>query len=359
MENAFAVIMAGGIGSRFWPMSTASYPKQFHDILGVGETLIQQTYRRLLAVCPSSNILIVTSNQYKGLVQEQLPDLPIENILCEPSRRNTAPCLAYAVAKIQKRNPNGIMIVSPSDHIVSNEAEYERIMSRALEAASKGDRLLTLGIRPHRPDTGYGYIQHTDKALDGFDDILKVKTFTEKPNLEHAKAFLASGDFLWNAGIFIWSVDSIRASLEKNMPDLFDSFFGNLLPYDSEEEVEFINSIYSSCANESIDYGIMEKASNVYVLPADFGWSDLGTWGSLYEQLNHDKEENAVVGKKVLLQDSSNNMVRLDPGKTAVIDGLNDYIIIDTNERLLICKKENEQLIKAFVNEIRLQFGEE
>jgi mannose-1-phosphate guanylyltransferase len=359
MENAFAVIMAGGIGSRFWPMSTASNPKQFHDVLGVGETLIQQTYRRLLSTCPSENILIVTSDQYFKLVRQQLPDLPEENILCEPSRRNTAPCLAYAVAKIQKRNPNGVMIVSPSDHIVTNEAEYNRVMKRAIEAASSGNRLLTLGIRPHRPDTGYGYIQHTSKTLESFSDVLKVKTFTEKPSLEHAKAFLASGDFLWNAGIFIWSVESIRNSLAFNMPDLYESFFTDLNPYDSSAEAEFIASIYSSCANESIDYGIMEKAENVYVLPADFGWSDLGTWGSLYEQLKHDKQENAIVGKKVLLQDSSNNMVRLDANKTAVIDGLSDYIIIDTQDRLLICKKENEQLIKAFVNEIRLRFGEE
>jgi mannose-1-phosphate guanylyltransferase len=359
MENAFAVIMAGGIGSRFWPMSTASYPKQFHDVLGVGETLIQQTYRRLLSTCPVKNIMVVTSDQYLDLVRKQLPDLPLENILCEPSRRNTAPCLAYAVAKIQKRNPKGVMIVSPSDHIVTNELEYERVMKRALEAAGSGNRLLTLGIRPHRPDTGYGYIQHTEKSLEGFSDVLKVKTFTEKPNLEHAKAFLASGDFLWNAGIFIWSVESIQSSLASNMPDLFESFFSDLEPYDSPNEDAFIASVYSSCANESIDYGIMEKAENVFVLPADFGWSDLGTWGSLYEQLKHDSEENAIVGKKVLLQDSCNNMVRLEPNKTAVIDGLNDYIIIDTQDRLLICKKENEQLIKAFVNEIRLRFGEE
>lgn len=358
MSKAYAVVMAGGIGSRFWPMSTASYPKQFHDILGTGETLLQQTIRRLRRICQIEDILIVTSDAYKELVQEQLPDLPEHNILCEPARRNTAPCLTYAVAKIARRDPDAVMIVTPSDSVVTKEEEYERFMRMALQAARGGDRLLTLGIRPHRPDTGYGYIQFSEEKLSDVPEVHKVKTFTEKPDLEHAKIFLESGDFLWNAGIFIWSVASIRAAIESHMPDLAESFFP-FEQYDTDQEEGFIDEVYASCVNESIDYGIMEKASNVYVLPAEFGWSDLGTWGSLYEQLKPDAQANAVVGKKVLLYDAANNMIRVPKDKTVAIQGLSDYIVVDTPERLLICRKEDEQMIKAFVNDIRIHFGEE
>lgn len=358
MKKSYAVVMAGGIGSRFWPMSTASYPKQFHDILGTGETLLQQTIRRILHLCPIENILIVTSKAYRDLVQEQLPDLPANNILCEPARRNTAPCLTYAVAKIAQRDPEAVMIVTPSDSIVTKEDEYVKYMTDALKAADGGDRLLTLGIRPHRPDTGYGYIQYTEEVLDDARNVHKVKTFTEKPDLEHAKIFLDSGDFLWNAGIFVWSVTSIRKAIEAHMPDLSESFF-NSDSYDTPEEEAFIDEAYASCVNESIDYGIMEKAPNVFVLPAEFGWSDLGTWGSLYEQLKPDEKGNAVVGKKVLLYQSEGNMVRVSDDKTVVIEGVKDHIIVDTPERLLICKKEDEQMIKSFVNDIRIEFDEE
>jgi mannose-1-phosphate guanylyltransferase len=358
MKKAYAVVMAGGIGSRFWPMSTASYPKQFHDILGTGESLLQQTIRRICRICDIENVLIVTSKAYESIVQEQLPDLPVKNILCEPARRNTAPCLSYAVAKIAQRDPNAVMLVTPSDSIVTKEAEYEKFMRTALEAAEGGDRLLTLGIRPHRPDTGYGYIQYGEDILEDSQEVHKVKTFTEKPNLEHAKMFLESGDFLWNAGIFIWSVSSIRKAIEAHMPDLAESFFA-FDEYDSEKEDAFIDEVYASCVNESIDYGIMEKAENVFVLPAEFGWSDLGTWGSLYEQLKLDKDGNAVVGKKVLLYDSVNNMVRVQPNKTVAIQGLDGFIVVDTDDRLLICRREDEQMIKAFVNDIRIHFGQE
>lgn len=358
MNNAYAVVMAGGIGSRFWPMSTASYPKQFHDILGTGESLLQQTIRRLHRFCAIENILIVTSDAYADLVKEQLPDLPHNNILCEPARRNTAPCLTYAVAKIAKRDPNAVMVVTPSDSVVTKEEEYEEFMRKAMEAAAGGDRLLTLGIKPHRPDTGYGYIQFSNETLDGADEVHKVKTFTEKPDLTHAKMFLESGDFLWNAGIFVWSVKSIENAINNHMPDLAESFFGSEA-YDTDGEVDFIEEVYASCVNESIDYGIMEKATNVYVVPAEFGWSDLGTWGSLYEQLDLDKEKNAIVGKKTLVQDAEGNMIRVPNDKTVVVQGLKGYIVVDTPERLLICKKEDEQMIKSFVNDIKLRFGEE
>lgn len=358
MEHAYAIVMAGGIGSRFWPMSTASYPKQFHDILGTGQSLLQQTVGRLNRICPSERVLIVTSDQYKELVLEQLPDLPEQNILCEPARRNTAPCLAYAVAKILHRDPQAVMVVTPSDSVVTKEEEYERCMREAMAAAQAGDRLLTLGIKPHRPDTGYGYIQYSEDRLEDFDSVHKVKTFTEKPDSEHAQMFLDSGDFLWNAGIFIWSAKSIEKAIGKHMPDLADAFFDSAV-YDTEEEVRFIDQVYASCETESIDYGIMEKASNVYVLPAEFGWSDLGTWGSLYEQLDLDAQNNAVVGKKVLMYDSSGNMVRVPKEKTVAIQGLKDLIVVDTPERLLICRREDEQMIKAFVNDIRIHFGEE
>ena len=250
------------------------------------------------------------------------------------------------------------MVVTPSDSVVTKEDEYERCMREAMAAAQTGDRLLTLGIKPHRPDTGYGYIQYSQERLEDFDNVHKVKTFTEKPDNEHAQMFLESGDFLWNAGIFIWSARSIEKAIGKHMPDLEDAFFGSAA-YDTEEELRFIDQVYASCETESIDYGIMEKASNVYVLPAEFGWSDLGTWGSLYEQLDLDAQNNAVVGKKVLMYDSSGNMVRVPKEKTVAIQGLKDLIVVDTPERLLICRKEDEQMIKAFVNDIRIHFGEE
>ncbi len=359
MKQAFAVIMAGGIGSRFWPMSTAANPKQFHDVLGSGETLLQQTYRRVSRVCPVDNILIVTSLQYVDLVTEQLPELPIQNILAEPSRRNTAPCLAYATAKIQNRMPDALMLVTPSDSIVTKEDEYERVVRKALLAANEGEKLITLGIRPHRPDTGYGYIQFTDHHLDGHPEIHQVKTFTEKPDLETAKAFLASGDFLWNAGIFIWSVSSIIKAMDSFMPELTEAFFVNTSAYDTVKEIQFIDEIYASCASESIDYGIMEKAKNVYVLPSDFGWSDLGTWGSLYEHSILDENDNAVLANKTLLYNSANNMIRIGKNKVAVVEGLNGYIVVNEDNRLLICKKDNEQLIKNFVNDLRIQLNEE
>ena len=276
MENNYCVIMAGGIGARFWPMSKNSLPKQFIDILGSGETLIQQTYRRFLNICPSENILIVTNQIYKNLVKEQLPDLQDNQILLEPSRRNTAPCIAYANFKIQQQNPNARIIVAPSDHIIQNEDTFFKVVVESLDAVAKNNILLTIGIQPTRPDTGYGYIQYNQiECCPEFEEIKRVKTFTEKPDLEIAKSFLESGDFLWNAGIFIWSLKSINAAFDEHLSEVSDLFRNGIGKYNTPEESVFIEETYSVCRNISIDYGIMEKAKNVYVYGADLGWSDL------------------------------------------------------------------------------------
>lgn len=350
--------MAGGIGSRFWPVSTSKLPKQFHDILGTGETLIQQTFRRLLKITQANNIYVVTHKSYQSLVAEQLPDIPIENIILEPARRNTAPCITYAAYRILKNDPKGIMLIAPSDHLVSNEDEFTRVATLALEEAANHNRLYTLGIKPHRPDTGYGYIQFINQEDAPEDEVKKVKTFTEKPDLELAKQFLESGDFIWNSGLFIWSVQFFLQEIGNYLPDLKASFDQGKQLMGTEKEKAFLEKIYPACENESIDYGLMEKSSEVYVIPADFGWSDLGTWGSLYEHLDVDENQNAVVAKKLLMYDSKNNLIRVPKDKLAVIEGLEGYIVVDEKDSLLICKMENEQLIKAFVNEVKLQFGD-
>ncbi len=357
--KAYAVIMAGGIGSRFWPMSTSAHPKQFHDVLGTGETLLQQTFRRLSAICEPENILVVTNRQYMDLVAEQIPAIKPKNILGEPSRRNTAPCLAYAVAKIARRAPDAAMIVCPSDHLVTREEEYVRVLNRCLEAASQRSVLLTLGIKPNRPDTGYGYIQFGAETLNGFDDIHTVRTFAEKPDLENAMVFFESGEFLWNAGIFIWSIEAIHAALKSHMPELISSFEQSAHLLDTDREQDYIAEVYSGVENQSIDYGIMEKAKNVFVLPAEFGWSDLGTWGSLYEHKNKDGRGNAVIAQKALLYECEGTIVRAPSNKIVVVEGLTDYIVVDEGDRLLICRRNNEQSIKGFVNDLRIQFDDE
>jgi mannose-1-phosphate guanylyltransferase len=349
--------MAGGIGSRFWPASTQNLPKQFHDILGTGETLIQQTFRRLTKLTDTDKIYVVTHKNYRDMVGAQLPDIPEENIILEPARRNTAPCIAYAAYRIQSKDPNGVMLVAPSDHLISNEDEFIRVAGLALTEASSTDRLYTLGIKPHRPDTGYGYIQYIDQA-DADDEVKKVKTFTEKPDLEMAKVFLESGDFIWNSGLFIWSVKYFMKEIEEHLPDLKSSFDGGLAFFGTDQEAAFVQKIYPSCENESIDYGLMEKSSEVYVIPADFGWSDLGTWGSLYEQLKPDEDRNIKVGGKTFFYNSANNLVRVPSNKIAVVEGLDGYIVVNEEDALLICRMENEQLIKAFVNDVKLKLGD-
>ncbi len=352
-KNNYAVIMAGGIGSRFWPMSKSSFPKQFLDILGTGETLIQQTFSRLECICPPENILIVTNTNYKDLCLEQLPNVVESNILCEPAMRNTAPCVAYAAFKIQSMNEDANMIIAASDHIILKEDEFVRVANDCLEIVAENDVLLTLGITPSRPDTGYGYIQFTNEELAGNEKVRKVKTFTEKPNQELALNFLDSGDFLWNSGMFVWSAESIALAYRKHLRDMYDIFEEGKQFYNTTEEKEYIDRVFPSCKNISIDYGIMEKSENVYVYPADFGWSDLGTWGSLYTHLDLDKNNNAVQGDNVMLYNSSENIIKVSNDKLVVMQGLQGYIVVENDGTLLICKKEDEQQIKQFVADVK------
>ncbi len=353
MKNNYAVIMAGGIGSRFWPMSKASRPKQFIDILGTGETLIQQTFGRLSKICPNENILIVTNKNYKDLCLEQLPKIKEENILCEPCMRNTAPCVAYAAFKIHNQNPEANLIVAPSDHLITNEDEFVRVAKKGLKESAENNILLTIGIFPSRPDTGYGYIQFNEHPLKSNPTIKKVKTFTEKPNQELALQFLDSGDFLWNSGIFIWSAETIIESFRKHLRDIYDVFEGGKQYYYTSEESKYIDRMFPTCKNISIDYGIMEKSDNVYVYPADFGWSDLGTWGSLFTHLPSDNNNNAVQGDEVMLYDCTDNIIKVPHDKLVVLQGLQGYIVVENDGILLICKKEDEQKIKQFVADVK------
>lgn len=342
--------MAGGIGSRFWPMSRTAHPKQFLDILGTGETLIQQTYNRLLKICPKENIYIVTNAIYKTLIFEQLNQITDEQVLCEPSRKNTAPCIAYANFKIAAKNPEANILVAPADHLILKEDEFVRKVNLALDFTSKNDCLLTLGITPTRPDTGYGYIQF----IESDETIKKVKTFTEKPDLALAKQFIKSGDFAWNSGMFVWSLKSIQNAFETHLLSMYELFYEKKEAFGTENETKAINDIYSVCKNISIDYGIMEKSKNVHVISAEISWSDLGTWGSIYTHLEHDENKNAVVGKNVMLYDSKGNIVNVPDKKLVVLQGLSDYIVVESDNILLVCKKEDEQKIKQFVNDIKL-----
>lgn len=359
MGNTYCVIMAGGIGSRFWPVSTSKFPKQFHDILGTGETLIQNTYNRLLKVTDASKILVVTHKNYAGLVAEQLSGLPKNNIILEPARRNTAPCIAYAAFRIQSEDPNAVMVVAPSDHLITNEDEFVRVVKLAALESTNNSHLLTLGIKPHRPDTGYGYIQFRNENNSQGSEVRKVKTFTEKPNEDLAKQFIESGDFLWNSGIFIWSIPTLMKEMQFHMSDIYSTFEKGLNLFGTEKEKEFVQEIYPTCENESIDYGLLEKSKDVYVIPSDFGWSDLGTWGSLFQLSEKEKKNNnAIYNEQTITYNSKNNLIRVPKNKLAVVEGLEDYIIVDEDDRLLICKLENEQLIKSFVNDIKLKFGD-
>lgn len=351
-KNNYAVIMAGGIGSRFWPISTQEQPKQFLDILNCGETLIQKTFGRLKKVCPVENIFVVTNHSYFDLCTHQLPDLLNKNILCEPIMRNTAPCIAYATFKIEQLNKEANIIIAASDHLINEEEEFVRVVRDCLDITRSHDILLTLGITPSWPDTGYGYIQFSDGNLDEKKNIKKVKTFTEKPNQELALSFLDSGDFLWNSGMFIWSAKSINMAFRKYLRDIYDVFEEGKRFYNTEEESKYINRVFGSCKNISIDYGIMEKADNVYVYPSDFGWTDLGTWSSLYKQLSLDKDENTVQGDNVMLYGCNNNIVKMPDNKLVVLQGLEGYIVVEKDGILLVCKKEEEQQIKKFVSEI-------
>jgi len=348
INNNYCVIMAGGIGSRFWPLSTQKFPKQFQDILGTGRTMIQQTYDRISQIIPKENIYVITNQEYIGLTQSQLPEIPQENIVGEPMMKNTAACNIYMLNKIQQKNADANLIILPADHLILKENIFLEKVNLALELASKNDYLVTLGIKPTRPDTGYGYIQFIEKKDKNY---FKVKTFTEKPNLEIAQSFLESGDFLWNAGIFIWNVKSISAAFEKFLPEMNKHFV--TCEYNSDREKECIETIYPKVNKISIDNGILEKAQNVYVIPAELGWSDLGTWTSVYENAEKDDNNNSVNTKHVLTYNSKGNVIRIRNNKALIVDGLKNYIIVDTDKALLVCPRNHDQKIKDYVNDLK------
>jgi mannose-1-phosphate guanylyltransferase len=358
MDNTYCIIMAGGIGSRFWPLSKSTMPKQFLDILGTGRTLLQQTYDRFKKVCLNENFFVVTSVNYRDLVMSQLPELDEYQILLEPLRRNTAPCIAYASYKIRQINPNANIIVAPSDHLILQEDNFIHEIQKGLQFVANNDALLTLGLRPNRPETGYGYIQIENMLPVGnIANLHEVKTFTEKPDIELAKIFVESGEFFWNSGIFLWSLSSILKALETHLSSVSELFKRGEKLYGTSSEKPFLNKTYSECQNISIDYGIMEKATNVFVLCSDFGWSDLGTWGSMYENSEKDEKGNVVTGEHVLLYSSNDCIVAMPKDKIVVLQGLNGYIVVESENTLLICKREDEQQIRQFVNDVRMNIG--
>ena len=336
--------MAGGVGSRFWPMSTAEFPKQFHDILGTGKTMIQQTFERIKQIIPTENILVITNTEYLEITKNQLTELSKDNIIGEPMMRNTAACNLYMTHKIAHINPDANIIVLPADHLILKEKTFCEKVNLAFKLANENDYLITLGIEPTRPDTGYGYIQFLGEKSD---EINKVKTFTEKPNLETAQRFLETGEYLWNAGIFIWNAKTILKAFESYLPDMLKQFSTDV--YNTEQEKTFINEIYPNVEKISIDNGILEKADNVYVIPSDLGWSDLGTWTSVFQNAQRDKDNNTT-SSNVHIYNANGNIIRIkNNDKVAVVDGLSDYIVVDTEKALLICPRKNDQLIKEYV----------
>lgn len=341
-NHYYAVIMAGGVGSRFWPVSTQENPKQFHDMLGIGESLIQNTFSRLKKIIPKENILVATNAKYKDLVLKHLEEISEKQLLLEPVMRNTAPCVLYSALKISNLDPKAVIVIAPSDHFIANTEEFVNNIRTAFDACEKEDILMTLGIKPSNPNTGYGYI----KYIEGSDKIKKVKDFTEKPDLQTAKQFLSDGSYLWNAGIFVWSVKSILNSFKNNLGEMYRLLARGEKDWNTESEDDFIQVNYEKAENISIDYGIMEGAKNVYVLPVDFGWNDLGTWGSLFDKLPKDNSNNAIVNARSVFIDSANNMVRTQKNKEIIIKGLSDYIIVETEDKIMILPKSDEQEIK-------------
>ncbi|WP_111685560.1 mannose-1-phosphate guanylyltransferase [Winogradskyella tangerina] len=358
-KNYYAILMAGGVGSRFWPVSTQNFPKQFHDMLGTGDTLIQKTFNRLAQLIPEENIFILTNERYNDLVFQQLPSVTKRQVVLEPAMRNTAPCILYAALKIQKENENALMIVAPSDHWIEDEAAFSNNVKTAFDFCESNDALMTLGITPTFPNTGYGYIEYDDAASTSAEPIKSVNQFREKPNYETAKSFLDQGNFLWNAGIFMWSAKSVIKAFETKQPALYELFKSGYATYNTEAEEDFIKVNYAKAENISIDYAIMEKSENVFVIPATFDWNDLGTWGSLYDKLDKDVSDNAVVNSRVLAENATGNMIRSKKDKIVVVDGLKDYIIVDKDEVLLIFPKSKEQDIKKVLQNVKANFGEE
>ncbi|MDO5985942.1 mannose-1-phosphate guanylyltransferase [Flavivirga amylovorans] len=354
-KNYYAILMAGGVGSRFWPVSTQDFPKQFHDMLGSGDTLIQKTFHRLAKLIPEENIFILTNERYNDLVFEQLPSVTKRQVVLEPAMRNTAPCILYASLKIQKENPNAVMIVAPSDHWIEDENAFTNNVKQAFYFCSENNALMTLGIQPTFPNTGYGYIEYDKTSTE---EIKPVNQFKEKPVYEIAKQYIEQGNFLWNAGIFMWSVQSVIEAFKSNQPELFTLFENGKDAYNTDLEEDFIRNNYGKAENISVDYAIMEKSSNVYVIAAEFDWNDLGTWGSLYDKLDKDTSKNAVVNARTLSEDASGNMIRTKSNKIVVVDGLKDYIIVDKDEVLLIFPKTKEQDIKKVLQKVKDKFGE-
>ena len=355
-KDNYCVIMGGGIGSRFWPFIRKTMPKQFLDFFGTGRSLLQQTFDRFNKIIPTENILIVTNAIYADLVKEQLPELDSKQILLEPARRNTAPCIAWASYHIRSLNPNANIVVAPSDHLILKEGEFLAAIEKGLDFVSKSDKLLTLGIKPNRPETGYGYIQIAEQEGDNF---YKVKTFTEKPELELAKVFVESGEFYWNSGLFMWNVNTIIKAGEALLPELASKLAPGKDVYGTPEEKAFIEENFPACPNVSIDFGIMEKADNVYVSLGDFGWSDLGTWGSLYDLSPKDEQGNVTLKCDSMIYNSNDNIVVLPKGKLAVIEGLEGFLVAESDNVLLICKKDEEHAIRKYVNDAQMKLGED
>lgn len=347
--NRYCVIMAGGIGSRFWPLSKNNYPKQFLDILGTGKSFIRSTYERFLPLVPPENFIVVTNAAYKELVLQQLPEIKEANVLCEPMRRNTAPCIAYAVYHILSQCPEASIAVTPADHLVTNEREFQRIIGRGLDFVEQNrESLMTIGIKPSRPETGYGYIEVNDKQAD---TIVPVASFKEKPDLETAKQFLAAGNFFWNSGIFLWSTDAIMGAFRQYLPDLVRLFDEGKDKFGTAQEQTFINSQFERCENISIDYGVMERSKSRYTIAADFGWSDIGTWGSLYTHAAHDNTQNAVSGHAVIV-DTANSVVNIENGYEAIVQGLDHCLVALRDHSLLVCRLDDEQQIKHWVEKL-------
>ncbi len=355
-KHYYVAILAGGLGTRFWPKSRVAFPKQFLDILNTGETLIQSTYKRYKSFLPAENIFIVTSDEYVEIIKDQLPEIPHQNILAEPSRKNTAPCVAYMSFKLLQKDPDACLIVAPSD-LITDTKTFEELSLQGLQFAHEHKAFVTLGIKPTYPNTGYGYIQF-DQSSPKENNVYKVKNFSEKPDLELAKTFLASGDFLWNAGIFMWNVKDVVDAFEKFQPEMYELFSTERNNLNTENEQDAIERIYPFCVSISIDYAIMEKADNVFVIPASFGWSDLGTWNSAYTNLDKDEKENALHGDNIIIIDSVNSMVSAPHEKLVVLQGLDDFIVVDTQDVLLICKKEKEQQVKEFLAEVKKKKGD-
>ena len=350
-NNTYLAIMAGGVGSRFWPGSREARPKQFLDILGIGKTLLQMTYERSLSLCPKENIYIITNIRYRDLVLEQLPELTAEQVMCEPSRNNTAPCLAYAAFKLRSLNPNAVMVVASSDHLVVDVAGYAAQLQKAIDYAAHNNALVTIAIHPSRPDTGYGYIRYGAKELA--NGVHKVLEFKEKPNYETAVKFVESGEYLWNSGMFVWSVNSILAAFAKYAPDIYHIFEGIAADMNTPNEQAAIDEWYPQTRNISIDFAIMEKADNVCTVPSNFGWSDLGTWNSLHAEVDKDENDNALLGKHIRTYDSATCIVRAPKHKLVIIKGLENFIVVDEDDVLLIFPKDDEQEIKAVTNDLK------